>query len=406
MQTATSPAMSGPSFPRTYRMRPLARYILVVLGLAIAGVSAFGCWYFSTSPEYAGKPGQWGLVGICIGFVLLGACCALWVSMSRVVLHGDSIESIGPIASSRLRNEDILGYRVMQQQNAPPDWVLIPQPGQGKLIRVNQSMGVDELFFQWLGAFPDLDARDRAEAEQELKTDTTLGDTDEERLRNLARARRIAKALSAASFILLVWAFFPRPYLVVIGLLMALPLACIAIAYQSRGLFRLDEQKNDPRPNVAYPFIMPGFLLMLRAVVDFDYVDGGTLAGWSILAGLVVWVLAMSADPKSVQNKFTRFALLFCLMAYGYGATATANCAFDNAPARYFPTRVIEKHVETGRTTSYKMTIAPWGPYKENDEVTVLYPFYQRVQTGDTVCAYLRPGVLKVSWYVVADCPQ
>lgn len=63
----------------------------------------------------------------------------------------------------------------------------------------------DVAFQAWMSAVTDLDQQDHA--------DTSLGDSKEERLQKLATAKKRARLLNGAAFVLSIWMIiYPQPY--------------------------------------------------------------------------------------------------------------------------------------------------------------------------------------------------
>jgi hypothetical protein len=91
--------------------------------------------------------------------------------------------------------------------------------------------------------------------------------------------------------------------------------------------------------------------------------------------------------------------------SYGYGAGLELNNLADRSVARVFQAVVVEKRVEGDwKWRTWYLTLKPWGPVTDNDEVSVSKTLYQQTQPGDTVCVWLKSGALRVGWYQVASC--
>ena len=76
-----------------------------------------------------------------------------------------------------------------------------------------------------------------------------------------------------------------------------------------------------------------------------------------------------------------------------------------SAPESY-ATTVQDKHESHSRSTSYYLDLAPWGPIKRLNRVSVSRTTYEGAFIGDLVCLELRPGVLHVEWYQVVACTK
>jgi hypothetical protein len=61
-----------------------------------------------------------------------------------------------------------------------------------------------------------------------------------------------------------------RPAVASLGLL---PIIAIAIVAKSGGLYRINRRRNEVNPAFTTPISIPGFVLMLRAVLDINLLD-------------------------------------------------------------------------------------------------------------------------------------
>jgi hypothetical protein len=123
----------------------------------------------------------------------------------------------------------------------------------------------------------------------------------------------------------------------------------------------------------------------------------GATAGFMVLA----WVLV-----DGLRKERTSLLILAGLMSmYGYGVVAHGNRLLDRSDPDVFHVEVLDKRVSTGKSTSYYLELAPWGPRTESAEAEVDRDFHDRVRPGGTVCVYLWPGALKIRWFEVWECP-
>ena len=116
-------------------------------------------------------------------------------------------------------------------------------------------------------------------------------------------------------------------------------------------------------------------------------------------------VLIATADPKSGKQRWLILATLFLAVAYGGGVTAMADALLDRSAPHVFQSEVLQKRISGGRSTTWYVRLAPWGPRDQPAEVSVHSSFYSSVQPGQIVCVYLYPGALKIPWFEIAHCP-
>ena len=388
-------------WPRVYRLRRGQRLFLGGIGLVgIAGGLAGAVAILLEGKE---PP---ALALIPLAFVLLGAYLLAAVRVGRVVLYEDAIElvELGK-GRRRLRKDEIAGFRLIPMQYGQAQ-LRFELRGGKKPVKAHWVHESDEVLQSWLASLPDLDARERAQAEAELLRSTALGGSEAERLRALRRAKTTARVANGVAIAATLWGWiFPRPYLAAVSTLAALPLAAIALLASGRGRYAFDARRTEPRPSLALAVLGPGLILGLRAILDVHVLDV-----WPLLAGAVIGAVAVAAVLAAVAPDFRKIwavALMTPLLAFHpWGALALGNAVFDRAAPEVSRAAVRGKHVSSGKQTSYELELGPWGPVAEETTVEVARVVYDRVATGDSVCVLLRPGALGARWYVVLRCPD
>jgi hypothetical protein len=91
--------------------------------------------------------------------------------------------------------------------------------------------------------------------------------------------------------------------------------------------------------------------------------------------------------------------------ALGYGAPAMVDIRFDGSAPQPFRATVNSMFVTHGKSTSYTLRLAPWGPKTEENPVSVSSSLYRQVSPGNEVCIALHRGALGLAWYEVRLCP-
>lgn len=393
-----------PPYPRVYRLAPGWAAFLLVFGTAAIVGGGAGVWYFATGHQARSPEAAMVLAGLCVLVIAFGVYVTLETLKSRVVLYADRIEVYDWLRARALRRDQILGRRLQQAQNAPASIVLVPR-GQERKLTISNALRLDQDFRNWIESLPDLDAQERRASEEEILGGPENASARQERVEGLARAQRLAKRLTWATFALAAWAwFYPQPYWLAMTVLIVLPWAALVIAARSQGLFRIDQRKNDVHPSVAVAFFMPGLVLTLRVLTDIHPLAWKAALNLTLGACVVLCVAAAMIDA-SLRAKPLGLAVIFLLsLAYGYGGGMEADALLDHAPAALYSANVAGKHVSSGRSTTYHLRLAPWGPQDKDDDVIVSPAVYRAVRTGDSVCLALKPGALGVAWYVVDAC--
>lgn len=401
-----SPGTFDPSqFPRTYQSSLGYRIFLVSLGGIIAAAALLGIWYFGTGHELPNSQAALVMVSLCFLFLLLGAYLVLAMLKSRIILTADAIELHEPFTTKQLLRSQIAGWRVLPTQYVST-LEFTPRDPHAKKLKLPLTIKLDAAFESWLSTLTNLDAQDLAASVAELETNQELGLTHEQRAERLAEAANYAKYLNWLTWAACAWGwFYPQPYLLVMLVLSALPLAAIFLGLRAKGVYQFEGRRNDARPSLALPVILPGATMALRALSDLSFLHWQQLLAPILVVSAALTALMASADPRMVQKRWPLLATLFLSLFYGGGATAQANALLDHSAPQVFQTEVLHKRISTGRHTTWYLRLAPWGPQRETSEVGVSRSFYSSVQPGQTVCVYFHPGALKIPWYAVAHCP-
>ncbi len=391
--------------PQIYKPSGGWQAFLLVISILLGGFSAVGVWYFGTMHEVSSVREAAWMVGICLVFLLLSCVLVALLFRSRVILKPDSVESRELFSTGRLLRAEILGYRLQQNPRGPASLVLVPRDSSRKKLKFATFYNFDATFWDWMESLSNLDQEDQLAAQREMLENPEIGATPQDRLEAIKKARRLATFLTVAASAVCAWGWFdPEPYWLVIALLMILPWLAVAITMRSGRLFRIDAKKNDPHPTVAIPFIVPGTILMLRAVCDVNLLEWRTVTYISLLLAFALAATAIAADHSLKNQKGAMLTIILFTTFYGYGATLGANTIFDRSDTTIFSARILRKEVVSGRNTSYNLYLTPWGPQRQTSEVSVSRRWYESLQPGDTICPALREGALHIRWYTVHPC--
>jgi hypothetical protein len=393
----------------TYRLSGGSRGAAVFIALLFIGLGALIGLLTARGTGSWVSPGPLTVLGVLAALsVLLIVYSWRW----RLVLSGDAIELHGLFGVRRLRRAEIAGRRILRGRSGETVW-LVPSRPDGKPLRFNPgSIGADARLTAWIHELPDLDARDLRDSEAAVAGDPELGATREERLAQLKSARRNAQAVSFAAIALAVWLYtFPVPYRWLSLAVAVVPWAAFALAARSRGLYRLDTRRNDVRPTLIAAVIAPALALFARALFDIGLLDWPAGLAWAgALAGLFAWsgwrcTLPLAGHPGR-EAAVGAPALLWLLFGalYGLGAILLGDALLDRTPGQTFSVPVLGQRVSHGKSTSYHLTLAPWGSHPGASEVTVDHSTYQQAQREHRVCVHQGEGALHVPWYVVRGC--
>lgn len=390
------------ALPRVYRPSRGWIAFMLALGTLVGIPSILGVWYFGTGHETKGAREVWMMVGICLAFVLLSAYLIAWILRYRVTLTNDAVEYSELLGHTRFSRSQFVGWRI--QPSTPSLLVLTPKEKGLKAAKIAMVFQLDESFCDWLDTLTDLDEEIATASARDILENSEIGSTAKERESAFERGRLLSKIVNGLGCVVGLWGFVhPRPYGLAVGALFVLPWAALEIVHRSRGLLRLDARKKDVHPNVAFAFLVPSMILMLRGVLDFSALSWWRLVAYGALLGVILCANVMRADA-SLRNKqiVALYVLAFC---YGIGGVSVINGYFDRSDAVLYRATILGKHVSHGRTTTYRLTLGPWGPRIAENAVEIPKEMYDVVNVGDPVCPSVKRGALGVAWYDVFGCP-
>ena len=184
----------------------------------------------------------------------------------------------------------------------------------------------------------------------------------------------------------------------------AIPVLGIALLLAKRGLVGVDQRKGDPRPSVIIPILMPGLTLAMRALLDIHVVDVRVLLARGAPVALVVTMLLLAGDAQLRKHWYAPLLALFIAAPLAWGGVAEANVLLDVSPPALHRPRVTGKHVSSGKVTTYKVKLAPFGDVPGGEDCTVRRADYEAIEVGGEVCVALHAGWLGARWLAVTSC--
>jgi hypothetical protein len=195
------------------------------------------------------------------------------------------------------------------------------------------------------------------------------------------------------------------PFHVAFAGLVALPWVAIVLVALFQPLYRFGVRGGDQHPDLTPALIVSGIILMLRALSAFQTLDWRGPLMLACVGGLALAGAAARVDPWFRKRRWEVLLLGLITCSYGYGAGLELNALADRSVPRVFPAWVLAKRIShDSKWTTWYLTLKPWGPVADIDEVSVSEALYQLTRPGDTVCVLLRSGALRIEWYQVATC--
>jgi hypothetical protein len=392
------------SFPQTsasrheYHLKAWQRVLLLLLGAAsIAGGA------FLATKIFSEQDGAF-LAFIMMLFPLLGIYIFAWALRSRLVIDGTRIEVRGALKESAADLSQIEGFRTINTRNGSYTQLELKE-GRGT-ITVSQSFDTDDDYRAYFQQLTDLDARDRDALLAEISQDAELGATPEDRLAALKNAKTLSYAAIAVSIVVAIGAnAAPTVYRLPLAVLLALaPVAVLMLMQRSPLLYSFFKKKADPRADVAFVLMISSFGMAFTAA-DIEFVSIKPMLVLIVPVALVYIAFLYSTARKNNPIAATIMGLLFVSLPYSFGLAVVVNSMADRSKPETYAVPVTGKHETHGKSTTYYLDLAPWGPIPGPNEISVSSSFYSDIQTGDQVCLGLHPGKLRASWYELTECP-
>ena len=401
----STPSEPGTSLlPRTYPTSTGNRIFLTLVASANMVGGFLGMVYFGLGHEMKSPGERLSFVLLSFLFVVLGSYVLVYTFKSRIVLYADRIEWHGVKSVRSLRRDEIAGWRIIPTQYISTLEVRSQILG-AKKLKVSLMLNRDEVFDGWFAGLPNLDTREQAESLARVVEDQSVAATPEERAQKLAKAKSVANALSWAAGVTAAWGWlYPRPYEAAMATLGVIPAIAVIALATGQGLYQVEGRRHDARADLSVAFLVPGAVLALRSLWDFEFLEWMPILKMAIVASVILTILLVGADRGMRERRWAFLAFLLLCFLYAFGAMAQANALLDHSEGQVFRTLVLAKRISSGKSTTYYFMVDPWGPRNKPNEVSVSRALYQATPIGDAVCVSLGKGALGAPWFVVRAC--
>lgn len=322
---------------------------------------------------------------------------------ARLVIEGSRLAMRGAFLQRAIERSDIEGIRMIGARFGSYRKFVLKSGG--RPISLHSGVKTDGNFQAWIEGIPDLNRRDRDALLERIRQHPGLGDTQEARLTALARAKQINIASMAVIAAAAVgFNLGSQKWIVFCGIVLAVaPFALAWLCWRRPLLYAMFRRKQDPRAEASHGLLISGFGLLFH-MQEFNF-----LSLKPLLTGIVLMALTTFAvyylPTLSSGGKRALLATLMVAVLYAYGAVTMSDACFDGSTGEHYSAAVLGGHVNHGRSTSYYLRLAPWGPVTGMGDVKVPSRLYHSTAPGDFVCLDLHPGWLHVPWFRVSACP-
>jgi hypothetical protein len=376
-----------------YTISPGMKIFYAVLALA-----AFSFSMFVLTPVK-----QNALVVWLFSLFLMAVALLIVVNLlkRKVVISEHSILCISLFSRKELDLAAIQGYRIGKK-------VIYLEPvatGDPTItIRNYTDLSKSRELARWVkAAFEDLDAIDLENQRKEVLQNEAWGSTEDERSGNLAKAKNITIAYNVVGLLLGFVLIFSNDKNIVL-LLLAYPLIGVALMIFSKGMIKFTSgPKRSVNGYILLGVSLPSFMLLIKSLEEYTLFRYDHFWLPVILTSTVLFALyyipGVNRSMKFVRTQMG-VMIVFALL-YGFGSIRQINCAFDDSNPRIYEATVLRHRVSRGKSTTYILTLGPWGSDSGGQEVDVRRSLYDAVGIGSTIRVQLREGLLGIPWFVV-----
>jgi hypothetical protein len=218
------------------------------------------------------------------------------------------------------------------------------------------------------------------------------------------RVSKITKYLNTFGWILGLWLMiYPEPYILAVILNIVLPIVGIYFYIRFNKFVEFDEKKQSNNPNVSTIIFMPSLALALRAIMDFNLFYKFQLWLYIIVITLIILVVILLNTEEYKTKKWLPIPIAIFIFSYVFGIIVLSNCLLDQSIPTRYTSYVREKHISRGKSTSYYLTVDPWGPVLTTEDVEVSQHLYENVEKQENLYLYLKKGFLGIEWFIPTE---
>lgn len=336
-----------------------------------------------------------------IGLMVVGLLDTI---KGKVIISSDTLSIRSTFINRDLKFQEIKGFQIDQNYI-----FVLPNTDTKKRIKISTYIGNSDELIMWLSSkFRDLHQVKEEKEKTEILDNFEYGRNTEERSSLLNQAKKVTKVLNWTGGLILIWTLFkPEPYEYAILASISLPIIATLVVIYYKGLIRIDEKKGSAYPTVFFAILMTACGLFLRALLDYDIFDYSNIWTPSIIIGIAMISLVVFGTKefkfKKAKDYFSVLSLTIFFFGFGYGSIVTLNCMYDESVPQTFQSKVLDKRISSGKTTTYYLELAAWGVQTKNDDVSVSEELYERIEVDDNVNIYLKKGLIEIPWFIVTE---
>jgi len=380
-----------------YGIKGWLKGFYLLIGLCAAGGALYFCYL-----SQIGRADSSSLV-VATFLAALATFLVTFVLRSRLIIDRDHIEVRGVFRQRSAELNEIEGYRIISDRNGSFTRFYLKQD-RGS-FKMSNYFATDDNFKAWLQQVIDFDKRDRDALLDEISKQQDLGHTPEERLATLSQAKTtsilaLVVAIAAAAAVNFGEPVLQVPFALALALV---PVGLAILIQRSPLLYSVFKRKSDPRAELSYALMVASFGFMIRNR-GVHLVSMQPLLLMIAIVALAYCAAFFRSSSQSSSPFGSTIALLFFAGIYSYGMTVAADSLADHSKVSTYSVEVTGKRISRGRSTTYYLKLAPWGPVESPNEISVSSATYDGFSPGQQLCLSLHQGRLRAPWYTPVSC--
>jgi hypothetical protein len=341
----------------------------------------------------------WIMLPICIGMIVIAAVSFLDAIKGVFVIDSDKLFNKSTLSYRCLMFDEIKGFRITDK------YIFIePIDPSKKKIKITTYIEKKDEIIDWLSShYSDLDVVSVTQEYEKILADEKFGWTEEEREKKLNQARKAAKIVNWTGGIIAAWTLLiADPYELAILSSIAIPIICLIVLKYFNGLIRIDQRKDSAYPSIFIGIFASAMALLMRALKDYIIFNHAnvwlpTMSIVLVYTSLLV-ITSKEFNLRKVKSYVTILAILIPTFCYSYGTVIVLNCMYDKSNPELFNAEVLDKRINSGKSTTYYIKLSAWGRQQEIDEVSVSKKLYNEVEIKDSVNIFFMKGRFEIPW--------
>ena len=200
--------------------------------------------------------------------------------------------------------------------------------------------------------------------------------------------------------------FLAKPYKLLSVACMAGCALCLVIYMKFPGYFTIIEAKKDaekkgrkPRTIIGIPYATVLYALVFRSMKDFSFNSWtGLVIGTALLTVVISVILGkMAKEHREWKENCALIVILILFMSSG--VVGQLNYLLDFGDGRIYYTEVVDRHISSGKSTSYYCTVLLEDG--EEFDIQVDREMYQQIGVGSWVKITTYEGGLGMEYVAI-----